>query len=233
MSPSTLGGLYKVDGNRVALDVAAQPTFDKSKMSATTVINTAAIDRDGEVILPTGVQLENYRRNPVVLWNHGFGQIDFPIAKCEHPSGELALKVSDEEIQATSYFAQRIKEAEQIFDLITQRIVRAASINVMPLSMRPHVVDGMEIRVIDESDMGEWSWVHVGANPEAVSKILTKNRLAGSAIVEPIRKSLRQLLPAKTVLGKGAEFQRIERAQKICDDIIRHLDNIARARTNN
>ena len=42
-------------------------------------INTDAVDRYMTVVDPSGAQLENYRKNPVVLFNHGDGST--PIGK--------------------------------------------------------------------------------------------------------------------------------------------------------
>lgn len=60
-------------------------------MSARAVINTPREDREGDVIVPRGVHLDNYRNNPVVLWEHGLGELTRPIAKCQQPDGKLAL----------------------------------------------------------------------------------------------------------------------------------------------
>ena len=34
------------------------------------VISTAAVARDGHIFVPQGAKLDNYRKNPVVLWQH-------------------------------------------------------------------------------------------------------------------------------------------------------------------
>ena len=75
-----------------------QPVVDERLMSARAVINTPREDREGDVIVPRGVHLENYRNNPVVLWEHGLGELTRPIAKCQQPDGKLALDVSDPRI---------------------------------------------------------------------------------------------------------------------------------------
>ena len=43
------------------------------------VISNGSIDRDFDTINPDGWNLENYRKNPVVLWNHEWD--DPPVAK--------------------------------------------------------------------------------------------------------------------------------------------------------
>src|SRR5574341_1133396 len=42
-------------------------------------ITTAAVDRDGDTISPTGWKLTNYRKNPVVLYGHDYRGL--PIAR--------------------------------------------------------------------------------------------------------------------------------------------------------
>lgn len=46
-------------------------SVDKGERSMVARINTAGLDRYKTVIDPKGAKLENYRRNPVVLWEHG------------------------------------------------------------------------------------------------------------------------------------------------------------------
>lgn len=87
-----------------------QPMIDERLMSARAVINTPREDREGDVIKPAGVQLENFRKNPVVLWEHGLGENTRPIAKCQHPDGRLAIEVDNEKISATSYFTAKSME---------------------------------------------------------------------------------------------------------------------------
>lgn len=53
-------------------------------------MSTAAIARDGHILLPQGGRFENYKKNPVVLWNHNTD--DFPVGRSEE------LTVEAEEI---------------------------------------------------------------------------------------------------------------------------------------
>src|SRR5208337_884975 len=46
-------------------------SVDKTERSLVARINTAGLDRFKTVIDPKGARLDNYRRNPVVLWEHG------------------------------------------------------------------------------------------------------------------------------------------------------------------
>ncbi|MHC4506617.1 MAG: hypothetical protein ACYTFI_25275, partial [Planctomycetota bacterium] len=42
-------------------------------------ISTVAVDRDGDVMLPSGADLSDYKKNPVVMFGHDQGAI--PIGK--------------------------------------------------------------------------------------------------------------------------------------------------------
>jgi hypothetical protein len=179
------------------VDAAAHETsIDEVGRSATFVISTPTPDRSEDVVNPVGVQLGNYRKNPVVFFDHGFSGIHVPIGKCEDETGNLALAVSDEGIEATCFFADST-EGEQIFDLVKQGVLRCASINMTPLAyqIRAEGSSGRPGMQIDEWELLEWSIVGIPDNPEAVRKVLAGGRLAGLPICDPILKSLRSLAP--------------------------------------
>jgi hypothetical protein len=179
------GTLCKLAGGRsvrVASESSA-PYVDESAMSATAVISTVDRDRVGDILLPYGCSLDNYRKNPIVLWEHGLTNVSMPIGTSESPDGELAIEINDDQIKATCYFSQTLKEAQQVFELVAEGIVKAASVRANPITTER----GGEI---SEWDLEEWSWVCVGCNPEAVAKTISRNRLAGSTIAPAIRRSL-------------------------------------------
>ncbi|QDT30473.1 hypothetical protein Enr10x_58390 [Gimesia panareensis] len=166
-------------------------------MSARAIINTPREDREGDVIVPRGVQLENYRKNPVVLWEHGLGEITRPIAKCQNPNGELALEVTDNEISAISFFTDKCLESLQIFHLIAEGMVRATSVRALPIksSIRKTSTAGTGI-ILEEWELIEWSWGALGVNPDAIARTLDRGTIEGRKITEPLLKSLKAVLPA-------------------------------------
>jgi len=185
------------------------PAIDTSNMSATAVISTPTPDRSKDVVEPLGVRLENYARNPVVFFDHGFSGIHLPIAKSEDPNGRLTVNVTADRIEATSYFAQNMCEACQIFELIEQRIIRSTSINMTPLVAKVRS-DGSGARPglhIQEWELLEWSWVGIPDNPEAVRKVLERGKLAGRVICEPISKCLRPFADRLQRRGKGISLK--------------------------
>ncbi|WP_417386921.1 hypothetical protein [Gimesia sp.] len=202
----SFGAFCKIAGKASELSLACQtqPMIDERLMSARAIINTPREDREGDVIKPAGVQLENFRNNPVVLWEHGLGEITRPIAKCQHPDGRLAIEVDNEKISATSYFTAKSLESLQIFHLIAEGLVRATSVRALPIktSTRKTANSGIGI-VLEQWELIEWSWGALGVNPDAIARTLDRGTIEGHKIVEPLLKSLRTVLPKKKHLIPG------------------------------
>ena len=179
-------------------------------MSATAVISTASIDRVGDALIPRGCRLDNYAKNPVVMWAHGLEGITQPIGTSRDASGNLAVFVSDEDVRATSWFSQKSLAAAQIFELIDEGIIRATSVRETPIRSRiqRNPVAG-DVLVVEEWDLEEWSWCAVGVNPDAVAKALYRNRLGGQPIIPSIVKSLTAVAPSYTRFGIGIAKEKI------------------------
>ena len=181
-----------------------RPYVDRVAVSARAVISTPTIDRVRDVLIPGGCQLGNYEKNPVVLWSHGTDGIDQPIGTSCGPDGNLAIAISDDEVTATCWFAQSSIEAMQIFELIDEGVIRAASVRETPIKSHVQHKPGVgEILIVDEWDLEEWSWCAVGVNPDAVAKALDRNRLGGRPILPAIRKSLIAVAPTPRRFGVG------------------------------
>ena len=62
------------------------------------VISTETIDRDGEVLIAQGMDSSEYDLNPVVFYNHDYGQ----------PVGQVTnLRRGQDKVEATIKFAKR------------------------------------------------------------------------------------------------------------------------------
>ena len=198
-------------------------------MTASARINTDAIDYQRGVILASGVGIENYRNNPIVLFEHGLSTISYPIATSQSPDGELAIDRQEYHIDATSWFSQRLEEAYQVFALIDEGIIRATSIQVVPYKKAYYTDEsGERYEVTEESDMVEWSWCAMGVNPEALRRsmvnpnsqrikeavalqtdqaaaVLSRGSLGGSRLLAPIRKSLQAMVPKASASSPGLD----------------------------
>jgi len=211
--PRSPGAFYKLApaAPSLAMDVNdGAPYVDRAAMSARAVISTPALDRMGDVLVPEGIRLDNYRRNPVVLWAHGFEGITIPLGRSEDPDGNLTVRVNGGAVEATCFFSQSTLEAEQIFELIAEKIVRATSVRETPIkSSWTHDPVLGDFLYVEEWDLEEWSWCCVPVNQECVAKateIFHRGRLAGRPIGPSIMKSLSVIAPELKALGVGLDF---------------------------
>lgn len=101
---------------------------DGIKVDAT--ITTETIDRDGEVLISQGMDASEYKKNPVVFYNHDYAQ----------PIGTITdIRRSEGQIDATIEFAKRPESFEGSYfpefveSLVDQGIVKGISVGFVPL----------------------------------------------------------------------------------------------------
>lgn len=119
------------------------------------------MDRDRDTLAPTGWKLDNYRRNPVVLWCHD--QRTPPIGRAVsivQRAGQLLARVE---------FAPRELHplAGTIQDLVAAGFVKATSVGFAPIR---YEIDEKRGGVnFLEQELLEFSLVGVPSNPEALA----------------------------------------------------------------
>lgn len=121
------------------------------------VITTENVDRYQEVIKLDGWELEHYLKNPVVLWGHD--HFTLPIGMC------TSIEVSGGKMIAKGKFAPHA-HAQEIRALYDLGIVRATSVGFIEKER--------EGNLITKSELIEFSFVSVPANPYALSLALEK-----------------------------------------------------------
>lgn len=162
----------------------------------TFTISTATVDRAGDTIAVEGWKLENYRKNPVVLWGHD--SADFPVAKA------TKVWIEDGKLMATADFVPKENpatglHAEGILQLYKGGFLSAVSVGFSPLKYA--FTDDPQRRYgIDfiEQELLEYSLVTVPANAEA----LIQGRAAGIDVTAI-------LAHAERVLRDGADTDRV------------------------
>lgn len=121
------------------------------------VVSTGDVDRDNDVINQNGWDLENYRRNPVVLFAHS--HCDLPIGKC------VELGIADGKLVAVAEFATH-EFADTVYQLVKGGFLNATSVG---FRARKYAINE-ERRGIDfeEQELLEFSVVPVPANQHAL-----------------------------------------------------------------
>lgn len=126
-------------------------------------ISTGTIDRDGDTLNPNGWQLDNYRKNPVVLFAHQSRQP--PVARATE------TWLEDEKLKSKALFTPKemYPFGYMIGQMYKEGFINAASVGFDPLKWtyvedknRPWGVDFLEQELL------EWSAVPVPANAEAL-----------------------------------------------------------------
>ena len=125
------------------------------------ILSDATPDRMGDVIDVDGWDLENFKKNPVALFNH---RSDFPIGKWSNlrtVNGKLRghLELAPE---GTS---DRIDEIRRLVDA---DILRAVSVGFLPVKSEPLSKDSRGMR-FKQTELVESSLVSIPANPNALA----------------------------------------------------------------
>lgn len=119
------------------------------------IVSTESWDSHGERIKVDGINISEYKKNPVVLWGHdGF---NLPIAK--------ATKVWKEggKLMARAKFYLKDEFARKVYDYIVDGFLNAVSIGG---TVDEWASDGL---TISKMTMKEFSVVSVPANPDAIA----------------------------------------------------------------
>ena len=126
------------------------------------VVSTPTVDRVGDVVEVGGIDLTEYRRNPIVLCQHDH---DEPVARCveiEVVSGRLEALVQFPPIGTST-------KADETYGLIKAGVLNAVSIGFIPREWSDlNDKDPWGGRRYSASEMIEFSIVSVPANPDAL-----------------------------------------------------------------
>jgi HK97 family phage prohead protease len=150
------------------------------------VITRRVVDRDGDVIEPSGGRFENYRKNPIVLFGHRSWGL--PIAR------NLELDVKDDEIVALTQFAgleQASDEAERVYRLVRDGFLPATSIGFMPITWsEDKALPAQDGWWFKEWELFEYSVVSVPSNPEAIRRMIKAYGLPSGATEKDLEQAL-------------------------------------------
>ena len=152
-------------------------SIDKEAMTITAYVSTVTKDRMGEVLDPEGVDLRNYKKNPVVLWAHNY---ELP------PIGKAVwIKKDGQGVISKVQFA-KTPFAQEIFDLYDGGFLRAFSVGFVPKEYEDGDGDKKPRRTYKKWEMLEYSAVPVPANPDAITLAIKKGVLKNDDIIKSL-----------------------------------------------
>lgn len=162
--------LYKT----FSADVKALPDARTIKF----LISTDSIDRDGDVLDPKGWDLANYKKSPVVLWSHEYGQP--PIAKA------TSIETTANGLAAVAEFPAKgvYPFADTVYELLKGGFLSASSVGFRPIKSEK-ATDRERGQNYQQQELLEFSVVPVPANPEALVQ-LSLNKPEHKGLLKPL-----------------------------------------------
>jgi HK97 family phage prohead protease len=171
----------------------------------TAVITAETIDRDGEVLIPSGMNSKEFERNPTLFWNHDYAE---PVGKA------TGLKRRERDILGEFVFAQRPEGYKGEFfpevaaALVGQGIVSGVSVGYVPEdggTRRATDVDRKKYGGNVSTIYSRWKLLEVSlaplqANPDALITAVRKHMKAGDISPAAARKWFGVELPARVVI---------------------------------
>lgn len=118
------------------------------------VVADESVDRDGEQLLMKGLDVSNYKKNPVVQWAHDYSRP--PIGKAD----QLTKKADGSLVAKVKFAITESDFAKEIYALYKGGFLNAFSIGFLPKEA--------EGNVFTKSEMLEFSAVPVPANANAL-----------------------------------------------------------------
>ncbi len=140
---------------------------DKAKV-ITFLGTTPVPDRQGDIVVPQGARLENFRKNPVFLWSHSWEGSVLPIGR------SLSERViPDAGIEFDIAFDQGDAFAMQVYRKYREGYLNAVSIGFSGLVAEPLENGGKRYT---DWELLELSGCAVPANPEALRRALEQRQ---------------------------------------------------------
>jgi HK97 family phage prohead protease len=123
------------------------------------IASDATLDRQGDVLMPEGCDLKNFRANPILLWQH---RADSPVARAVEISANA---------RAVTGLAQFPPEgtdetSDRVYRMVKSGIINTMSVGFNPLASTP--LGNGRGQKYTRWEMVECSFVSLPANPSAV-----------------------------------------------------------------
>jgi hypothetical protein len=168
---------------RKGLSVDSRSYFSEGEKASIDYINTKTADRDKQIVVPSGIDLSDYRKTPVVLWAHNY---------YEMPIGKNQWIKTDEKglIAKTIYHTRAGTKGQEVHDYLADGFPLASSIGFIPLQyVGPEDYKTLDLQALglDKKDIKnatngiytkslllEYSRVPVPSNADAVSIAVSK-----------------------------------------------------------
>jgi hypothetical protein len=198
-------------------------SLDEKRRRITFVASTETPDRYSDVVRVSGWRLDNYRRNPIVLFQHRSG--DPPVARCTNIS--IETKPVPALVQEVEFAPKSVYPfAETVWQLYKNKFLNAVSVGFLPLEEPTPRIDPDNGRMLGyeytSQELLELSCVNIPAQPDALARAVKKGIIT-SAQAKNFDANAALFERFVLDLGKGLNAEEGE------FDEIRTLDQLYRA----
>ena len=180
--------------------------------------NRSTVDRGDEVIAPDAWDLENFKKNPIILFNHGMDTLGgMPVGKAVaiEPS-EDGLKIK---VRMSNSQAPQIK---MVRDLVEERILKAFSVGFSPNETEAVDMDGKSVTKITKAELFEVSIVGIPMNQDSIFELSEKTLSTKS--IHQIKTEYLKAKGAKDALDIESKFVDGSDRKAIIESISEELD---------
>jgi hypothetical protein len=150
--------------NNQRIKIAPVKAINEEAGTIDFTLTSKTVDRDGEVVLPSGVKLDNFRKNPVFLWAHS--RKDPSIGRVIPET----IRVTEDDITATVEFDLDDPFAKMIFGKYKKKHLNAGSISFIPKDFDKPIFENQPGPTFTEAELLEFSGVPIPSNPQALAK---------------------------------------------------------------
>ena len=152
---------------------ASISSFDKDARTVEFIASTSAPDSDGDIVEQVW-RLDRFKSNPVILFGHNSRALPIGVAVSVTTPKNQDTGKTELHIKVKFATEEANPEAEKVFKLIEQGILRAVSVGFIPHEVRMEKHDDVDIFVLSDNELLEVSVVPIPANQEALAKMKAK-----------------------------------------------------------
>jgi len=190
-------------------------SINEAKYQATFVISDESVDRQGEVIKQDGWDLENFKKNPVVLFGHDSWKL--PIGKA------IKIYAEGDKTYAVIEFAVEIYDkAKTIWEMVKAGILNTVSVGFM----NNEYLDGDDYENVQltKNELLEISIVPIPANPNAIV-LAAKDGLISKKDAQFLTKAMEKELEGLRPLTKDDKLEGMEQLQQFITESLQPVND--------
>lgn len=137
-------------------------TIDTQTTDGWIVASTPAVDRQNDRVMPLGIDLTNYQKNPVVVFGHNYSAPWAIIGRAVDMAVDMSGLRMKPELRAPANDSDPMNVIKALWDA---GLLRAASIGFMPIEAKQNEFGGLDFT---KTQLLEVSLVGIPANQEAL-----------------------------------------------------------------